>query len=357
MLTRPSLRRARRGLGLLDTMLAVFALSAVAAWSAQATRAWTARALLAGEARALSELAVAGRRWLERDFTRAPSGSRPARVAFRDLESAGLRPPERPRNTPGRRAMSLWLWNQAPDRVMVIARARGDRALSRIPAAGTVGTGVGAILNRAGETLLRGPGVAFDMAPLNAARARFARRGDLFALEHVHTDPAASPYLHRVAVAGHPELNVMATDLLLGDSAVLSAARIETDTARVGTIEGDTEVTGELTVGGALRANGLLGADGDPIASLSVAGPLRASSLEIAGNAVLGGQLSAIGGLSGTGVTLTGPLAGNAALLGSLETGSLDTDSLATDSLAASSATFDSVTVGTLRTGGCTGCR
>ena len=247
-------RSARRGLGLFDAILAAAVLSLMLLWGGQIVGDWARDRVVAGEARTVADLARAGRLLLEGDVTHAGRGhgvgAAPFAVSLSDLRFAGLRAAASGPRTPGRRTLSLHLWRPSNDALVVIARARGARPLSRLPGAENGVSGVG--LLRIGETRLRGPGVDFDMGPLNTALPGFATVNDLFALDYVALDAACRDYLFRVVVTGCPDANTMAIGLDLGGNNLSGVGTIRAGTARI-----DDLMTGPLDVSGTLAAETL----------------------------------------------------------------------------------------------------
>lgn len=277
-------RRALRGLGLVEAMLAAGLLAAAAAWAAQALGGLADRELLAREARAVSASASAARLWAEADLAgRAPSGSAPVPVTFAQLQADGLWGAAAPDTTPGRgREMRIWLWRRSAGLAMVFVRARGDPAdlPPGTPGAADSAAATGVIPDVAGATEIRGPDLLFDTAAVTDAPAGWARRGDLFAVESVLT-PHACPdtlYLHREALAGCPDANTMAADFTVtGDFSAEGALDVEGDAA----VEGAADVAGGLTVGGALGVTGDLAVTGglearaESEASITAGGAVR----------------------------------------------------------------------------------
>ncbi len=307
-------RRRHRGLGMFETLLAVAVLSGLGVLLGQVVGGWAERRLIEEEARAVAELARAGRLFVEADpAANAPALGTLAAVDFVDLENADLWPPERPRTTPRRgRAMELRLWGAGPDRVTVIARARGeaDAIPPLLPGAGSGVTGVGAILDLPGETVLRGPGVQLDMAPLNLLDTGFAQRGDLFALAHVFTREECAAYLLRTADPACPNGNRMTTGLDLGGNDLVGVNALTTSVLAVTTVQGDLSVTGALRVDdgldvavtgdttlGALTVNDAMIVDGavDVAGNLTVAGDLGATGTITGQNLVFNGRISVAG--------------------------------------------------------------
>lgn len=311
-------RRRRRGLGMFDALLAVAVLSALGAMAGQLVGDWAERRLIEEEARAVAELARAGRLYVEADpATNAPALGALEVVDFADLENADLWPAERPRSTPRRgRAMVLRLWGAGTDRVTVIARARGDADAipPLLPGAGAGVTGVGAILDRPGETIIRGPGVRLDMAPLNLIETGFARRGDLFALAHVFTREVCAAYLLRTVDPACPNGNRMTTDLDLGGNDLVGVNSLTTSVLAVTTVQGDLAVTGALRVDAgldvAITGNTNVGA-------LTVSDAMIVDgAADIAGDLTVAGDLGATGTITGRNLVFSGTIAvaGNAVL-------------------------------------------
>ena len=276
-------RRARRGLGLFDTLLAVAVLSVLGLFAAQVLNGWIAREVIAGEARELAHLSRAGKLYVQGDpMNHRPGGSGYVPVTFMDLEREGLWRPDQLQTTPNRRRiMELFLLNdpRASDRVLVIARARGapgDPRRSGIPGAEAGVPGIGVILD--GETVLRGPGIRFDMADYfsPAQTADFARPGDLFALNHVWIGQGCVAYLHRNVDPGCADATVMGTDLDLGGNALEGVGRlVVTGTAEIGgdVTVGEDMLGGNVIVDGDVTATGIARIAGDVTVSGEITAP------------------------------------------------------------------------------------
>ena len=319
-------RRRFRGLGMWDAMLGVAVLSMLGALTGQVVGDWMERRLMDEESRAVAELARAGRLYVEADpAANAPAPGAFETVTFADLDGANLWPAERPRNTPRRgRAMVLRIWGAGTDRVTVIARARGpaDEIPPLLPGAGSGVTGVGAIMNRTGETVLRGPGVRLDMAPLNVLEAGFAQPGDLFGLAHVFTGEQCAAYLLRVADPACPDGNRMTTGLDLGGNDLVGVDELETVELAV------TEVEGDLTVTGALRIEEAL--DVEVAGSTSVGALTVNDAMVVAGATDIAGALTVAGDFGATG-TVTGSdlvFDGTISVAGDAVMGDVDADDL-----------------------------
>ena len=355
---RPRLaRRHCRGLGLFDALLGVILLSMLALVGGQIAGTWVDRQLMAGEARALAGLARAGRLWLEGDSTRAPGPGMPQGVSFIDLEAARLWEADQIRFTPGRkRIMTLQLWLAAPDRVMVIARARGAPGSAippGVPGAAAAVPGVGAILDSPGETLMRGPDLDFDMADLNVVQPGFAQRGDLFALAHVYTEHNCDAYLHRVIVPGCPVATRMVADLDMGGNDLIAIDEIVADTVRLGTIIGDLSIDGALVINDALSVLGQTSLD-----DLVVSGAARVDgTLSATADLMVAGGLTATGTVSGGALVFDGDLSvAGTASLGAVQADDLIAGTVTAQRVFGDTGRFRDLHVEDLTVTGCSGC-
>lgn len=355
----PRPRRDRRGFGLFDAMLATLVLSVLALWGGQVAGDWIAGRTVTAEVRTAAELARAGRLLVEGDVAHAGRthgvGAAPLAIGLADLEAADLRAPALGTLTPGRRELSLWLWRPNAGALLVIARARGDRPLARLPGAEDGAAGVGALLDAG--TRLRGPGLDFDMAPVNALVTGFATVNDLFALDHVALDVTCRSYLYRVAVDCDGDgvddviANTMETDLDMGGWNLLGAGNITADTAAIGTLTGVTEVTGALTLGGELTVSGATTMD-----DLAVGGVITAANAEIAGTLTVP-ELTATGIVTGANLTLDGTMVvSGEARLGNANADTLNVVTLNVDQLSSDRGDFRSIFADSVTATSCTGC-
>ena len=355
-------RRTRRGLALFDVILAVAVLSVMALWGGQVVGDWTRERVVTGEVRGVAELARAGRLLLEGDITHAGRdhgvGTAPLDIPLVALRAAGLRAATAGTRTPGRRTLTLHLWRPATHELVIIARARGDRPLSRLPGAQSGVSGVGLLLDANGdgslsgsEARLRGPGVDFDMGAVNTASPGFATVNDLFALEYVDRRAACRDYLLRVAVPGCPDANTMAVDLDMDGHSLRRANAIVAGTATIGRLAGPVSVTGGLTVNGALRVTG----DTD-MEDVTVIGAMSAQAVDITG-ALTVEDLTATGNLVGADLTLDGTVTvSGTARLGDAEMNRLDVETLNARQLSSDEGTFDRIFADDITATRCTGC-
>ena len=367
-LTRYCPRRNRRGLMVWEAMVAVIALSMLALWGGQLVGGWIESRAVTGEVRTVAELARAGRLLVEGDVTHARRshavGAAPLAIGLADVQAAGLRSPALGTLTPGRRALTLWVWRApaSPDALMVIARARGEVPLARLPAAVDGVTGVGAMLDT--DTRLRGPGLDFDMAGINGLVAGFATENDVFAFDHVALGVACRSYLFRVAVDcdgdGTDDViaNTMETDLDMGGSNLVGAGNVTANTAIIGTLEGVTRFTGRVTVDGEVAVAGMT-----TFADVTVNGAIAAESAEIAGTLTVP-ELTAVaaapatGTVTGANLTLDGTvIVSGEARLGDANADTLNVGTLNVELLSATTGRFGSVFADSATFTSCTGCR
>lgn len=352
-------RRNRRGLGLFDAFLATAVLVVLALWGGQVAGDWIAGRAVTGEVRTVAELARAGRLLVEGDVAHAGRshavGAAPLAVGLADLEAADLRSPALGTLTPGRRTLTLWLWRPNAGALVVVARARGERPLARLPGAEDGATGVGALLGTG--TNLRGPGLDFDMSAVNALVAGFATENDVFALDHVALDVTCRSYLFRVEVDcdgdGVPDVvaNTMETGLDMGGQDLTGAGNVTAATAAIGTLEGATEITGALTVGGELEVAGTTTMD-----DVTVNGALGAASAEIAGTLTVP-DLVATAALTGADLTLDGTVSvSGEARLADADVNTLNVVTLNVEQLSSDTGTFGSLFADRATFTSCSGC-
>lgn len=319
-------RRARRGLGLFDTLLAVAVLSFMVLIGSQLSSTWVERKVMAAEARAVSDLARAGRLWLEGDITnRQPVTGETRDVLFSTLEAAGLWSPTQLDTTPFRhREMDLTLIDTGAGQIMVAARAFEPDYDACQTATGTASTiprtlvaeedgvsGVGVVAEINGALTIIGPDVLVDVENAFAADSGLLC-GDLVALAHVYTGVACSAYLHRIPVPGCPDANRMATNLDLGGHELTGAGILMVDEVSVGRLTGNPTIQGGLTVLGDMSVSGRaeietlvargatdisgtlsVGGDVDVAGAFNAVGSVSAGDLEFDGDVMVSGTLRA----------------------------------------------------------------
>ena len=229
--------------------------------------------------------------------------------------------------------------------------------VARLPGAETGVSGVGLI--RVGETELRGPGVDFDMNdvpnpavdPTDPMSPAFATVNDLFALDYIALDAACRDYLYRVVVTGCADANTMDTDLDMGGHDLTNVGTLTVPRATITTLEGATEVTGPLTVGGDLSVRGAT-----DMQALTVTGDLTASSANVTGT-LTALNLTATGEITGANLTFDGTVTvSGTARLNDVEVDALSAESLNVRQLSSDEGHFDEIFADDVTVTTCTGC-
>ena len=199
-------------------------------------------------------------------------------------------------------------------------------------------------------TELRGWDFSYDLSDI-IAETGDDFRGELGAIRQVSDQVHVSPYLHRVAVPGRPELNRLEAPLDMNGNDIVDAGRIEAVDVAVG---GALTVRGELTVDSATVTN-----------ELSVLGTLSAASANVAAltapsieaNALTTPSISAETATVETLTVATEADITTLAVGAGLSVGSLVLEDVSLDHLTLSGGlTADSIITETLATTSCTGC-
>jgi hypothetical protein len=364
-------RRARRGAAMLDSLLAmgVFVLAlglSLSYWNMHQFRAG-----LQKEAVELTQLVRAAQSYVGRDpLTRlseaaaAPSGV--LSISLATLIASGDYPPTSGGYTTRRREMRVHLASLNATSAILVADARfvaGDQGRIGVPRGGEFIGSVGWVAPHR-TALIEGPGLRYDITSLQAAGV-LSNEGDLGAFEFISVERDVSPYLHRVAIPGRPELNQMATDLDLGGQDILGAGRLEATEARVTNLQGQN-ITGALTINDTLNIAGTATVTTlDAQGATTVSGPLSANQITVAG------PITATD-LTTTNITATNVSADEVAARDITATGMVGAQTVVATDLTATDANINrlegnavtvsgtlnaaSATIRSLFTGGCTGC-
>ena len=275
-------RRARRGLGLVDSLLAVVVMTLVGIGLSSILTGWIDRTVSQAEARALSVWADAAATWVLNDFGgHNPGTTTPVEVSLDDVRGAVTLPEWADGKTPYRqRTIRLWRWQHAPDQVIVAAVASGGDDPVPLPAPGEGIATVGAIPMQTGATELRGAGFAHDLGEQLGAQPAMAGPGDMVALRHV-ARAEVDLYLHRRRVPGRLKLNRMEADLHMDGHDLTGAGSIGTGELLTDSITGPVTVEGDLDLNGALmNASGVIEAQGARITRSVEADRVTANSAD-----------------------------------------------------------------------------
>ena len=199
-------------------------------------------------------------------------------------------------------------------------------------------------------TELRGWDFVYDLTDI-IAESGDDFQGELGAVRQVSDTIHVSPYLHRVAVPGRPELNRLEAPLDMNGNDIVDTGRVEAV---------------DVAIGGALTVGGELTADTATIANdLTVQGTLTAATAavtELTTPSIRANAMSAPSLAVGTAAAARLTVAAEADITtltvgDELTVGSLVLENVSLDHLTLSGGlTADSIITDTLATGSCTGC-
>ena len=265
-----------------------------------------------------------------------------------DLIAAGDVSEDSAPSTALRQSVRVFL--HAPDagNLYVVVLTDGDSVATHVPRPDRSARQVGRVDLHAPEEL-RGWEFFYDLTDIVAETgADFS--GELGAIRQISDVLHISPYLHRVAVPGRPELNRLEAPLDMNGNDIIDGGQVTAVRAVIG---GDLTVAGEFSAGtltaDAMTVQDTLTADSAVINTLTVPSvvttALTAPSLDV--------ETAAVGTLtvSGTGDVTT-------LVVGStLTAASLVLEDVAMDHLTLTGTlNADSIITDTLATGSCTGC-
>ena len=254
-------RRAWRGLGLIDSMLALAVMIALTTMAGQVFSGWVERRISQAEARALSAWADAGATWLLRNRSEIANAARPGDITGRVRAPALWRQAQTPHRN---RTIRLWMRNTGPGRADVMAVASGPFDDVPIPTAGDGIYGVGMVHDFRGARRVIGPALTFDLEPWLRQNPSVTALGDMVAIRTVFEE-TDDPYLHRRRVEGRPELNRMEADLIMGGRSIAGAGRLAAEEIVTGRIDGPVTVSGAMTVNGAMAVERAKGGGGGTV--------------------------------------------------------------------------------------------
>lgn len=233
--------------------------------------------------------------------------------------------------------------------VVLLTDSPGSGSVSHVPRPDGGARLVGRVDAHA-VTELRGWDFTHDLTDI-IAETGDDFQGELGAIRHVSGRIHVSPYLHRVAVPGRPELNRLEGPLDMNGNDIVDAGRIEAV---------------DVTIGGPLTVEGELAVDTATIANeLTVRGSLSAASAHVDAltvPSIVTTALTAPSVSAGTATVDTLTVATEAdittlAVGAGLTVGSLVLEDVSLGHLALSGAlTADSIITETLATTSCTGC-
>ncbi|MCY3875151.1 MAG: hypothetical protein OXF88_12770 [Rhodobacteraceae bacterium] len=269
--------------------------------------------------------------------------------AWADLIAAGDVSEDSVPSTALRQSVRVFL--HAPDagNLYVVVLTDGDAVATHVPRPDRSARLVGRVDLHAPEEL-RGWEFLYDLTDI-VAETSTDFSGELGAIRQISDVLHVSPYLHRVAVPGRPELNRLEAPLDMNGNDIVDGGQVMAARAVIG---GDLTVAGELsaetlTVSGALTVQDILTADSAVIDTLTVPSvvttALTAPSLDVETASVTTLTVSGTGDVTtlvvGSTLTAASLVLEDVAIDHLTLTGTLNADAIITDTLA---------------TGSCTGC-
>lgn len=264
-------KNRRRGTNLAETVLMLVVLGALFSAGSRVVAGFMDRQAVQRTAGQLSRLADDVGEWVEVDFLRlqprvAAAAHRVEELSWPDMIADGsISQPGIP-TTPLRQSVRVFL--HAPtdgDLFVVLLTDSSTGGIARsVPRPESYAQLVGRVDIHAPEEL-RGWEFTHDIVDIIGATGD-GFQGELGAVRHVSDELHVSPYLHRFAVPGRPELNRLEAPLEMNGNAVTGISSLEAE---------QVSISGNLAVAGTLEA-GILGVNGD----LSVNGILTAERLE-----------------------------------------------------------------------------
>ena len=348
--------RRRRGVGLADLTLAMVVMVVLVDGAVRFGTDLIARNAVALTAGQLSRLADDVEAWAAAEYTTlqprvdslthdTEEQSWAALIAGGDV-SQDIVP-----STALRQTVRVFL--HAPDPgnlyVVMLTESPGSGAVSHVPRPDGSAQLVGRVDAHA-VTELRGWDFVYDLADI-IAETGDEFRGELGAIRQVSDQLHVSPYLHRIAVPGRPELNRLEAPLDMNGNDIVDAGRVDAVDVAIG---GALTVGGELTVDTATIANELA-VQGTLTAASANIDALTAPSIEA--NALAAPSVSAGTAAVGTLTVATEADIATLAVGAGLTVGSLVLEDVSLDHLTLSGGlTADSIISETLATTSCTGC-
>ena len=348
-------RRRRRGAGGLgDVALALVIISILIAGATRFATDMVHRQAVQRTAGQLSRLVDDVGAWAAAEYTVlqprvAATANNTEEHAWADLIAAGDVSEDSAPSTALRQSVRVFL--HAPDaaNLYAVVLTDGGTGAAHVPRPDRSARLVGRVdLHAPGE--LRGWEFLYDLTDI-LAETGGDFTGELGAIRQVSDVLHVSPYLHRVAVPGRPELNRLEAPLDMNGNDIVDGGEV---TAARAVIGGDLTVAGELGAGAlaiadALTVRDTVTAESAVIETLTVPSvvttALTAPSLDV------GTAAAATLTVSGTG-DVTTLVVGSA-----LTAGSLVLEDVAMDHLTLTGTlNADSIVTGTLATGSCTGC-
>ena len=347
-------RHRRRGVGLGDVTLALVIISILITGATRFATDFVHRQAVQRTAGQLSRLVDDVGAWAAAEYTAlqprvAATANNTEEHAWADLIAAGDVSEDAAPSTALRQSVRVFL--HAPDagNLYVVVLTDGDAAATHVPRPDRSARLVGRVDLHAPEEL-RGWEFHYDLTDI-VAETSTDFTGELGAIRQISDVLHVSPYLHRVAVPGRPELNRLEAPLDMNGNDIVDGGEVTTARAIIG---GDLTVAGEfsagtMTIADSLTVQDTLTADRAVIGTLTVPSvvttSLTAPSLDVGTAAATSLTVSGTGDVAtlvvGSSLTAASLVLEDVAMDHLTLTGTLNADAIITDTLA---------------TGSCTGC-
>lgn len=325
-------RRTRRGVSLVELGLVLIVTALMIRTAVEVSTAYTWRQVTQRTAGTMSTIADDIQTYIERTYflrraelEAAPNGV--VEVSWDTLIASDQ--------------ISLPALPVSPDRgrIRLFFTLRGDAVyavlMSFDGAAGAVSPRPDPVTRLAGRvtpntpTRLSGWDFSLDI-PEIAALTGEDLSGNIGVIRYVSQTVTVDPYLHRVQVAGRPDLNRMQTDLDMGGFDLLGVNRFETD---------ELTVQDTMTVSGRLQANEI---DGGGARFIGI----TAGAIET--NTLVGGNLNTSGQLSAGSLVVTGEIEATSLVSGSATFNALTVETFEGDQVYSGTGTFNEINVNDL---------
>ena len=346
----------RRGSSLAETVLMLVVMGALFSAGSRVVASLMDRQAVQRTAGQLSRLADDVGEWAEVEFLRlqprvAATADRVEELSWSGMISSGRVSQPGVPTTPLRQSVRVFL--HAPTNsdlfVVLLTNSTDGGVVRSVPRPEAYVRQVGRVdVHAPGE--LRGWEFTHDIRDIIDATGD-GFRGELGAVRHISDNLHVSPYLHRFAVPGRPELNRLEAPLEMNGNAIAGVASLEADRVE---IAGDLEVSGtleagRLEVGSELSVNGLLAAE-------------RVEALEVDAAAVFADTVTTASAVIDTATTANLVVSGAADVATLLVDRELSAGSLHLGDVTmghaviSGSLTAPRIIADTLATGSCTGC-
>jgi cytoskeletal protein CcmA (bactofilin family) len=371
-------RRARRGLGLLDTIiaLAIIIYGLQLYFDHQDERQF--KAIAAQEAAYLAQLKdhledFVGRNALTLMSSLSAGNAR--QITQADLNADDINVDLSSMEGIDGRSLDMWVIVEPLNRLAYIARASGTIDRLHFPLTSPEFGLMGSYIDD-DPTSIRGIGLNWSVGNPSAsgtvANQIGIRHGDAFAVGFVDLDADIRPYLHRSGerTPTGENLSTMAAPLELGGNAITGVTSLTmtgdlsvsgnisgTSASLTGVLQaGSVDVENSLDVTGAVAIGNLTTSGDVTAASVQSSGTISAASLAVAGSATLGsidiGQnLEVSGALTATNGSLSNVEVGETLTARTVRSDAVTATSASINSLSATQGSLNQLTVGS-----CTGC-